>query len=206
MANRRSLLKPGARSTLFLVSYTPLFTIMIFSQLYKNWDHLIWGGINSLALQNFFKYFGVSTLLIALLIYGGIGIGFLFSNIEQRTRTNGMGLKIIDIENKNSESITYLFTYIIPFVFQDLSSLVDVVSILIIMSVTYKIYSNSTMILINPVISMFYALYSIEYVSQLSTEKRKALVLTREKFLQEGDKGIAIELGHKLFYIQTQGS
>ncbi len=44
MSSRKEELKIGARLTLFLVSYMPLFLIMTVNQLYKKKDYLNWGG------------------------------------------------------------------------------------------------------------------------------------------------------------------
>lgn len=43
MTKRQAELKTGARLTLFLVSYLPLFVIMSFAQLYKYKEFLNWG-------------------------------------------------------------------------------------------------------------------------------------------------------------------
>lgn len=44
MSSRNEELKVGARLTLFLVSYMPLFLIMFVNQLYKKKEFLHWGG------------------------------------------------------------------------------------------------------------------------------------------------------------------
>lgn len=200
MNNRKADLKVGARLTLFLVSYLPLFAIMGFTQLYKYKDYLHWGGFNSDSFFVFMKYFGAISVLGILSIFGIFGLYFLLKNVKRRAETSGDAITIIDIENKNSESISYLFTYLIPFVFQDLSSITNVFSVLVLLIVTFLIYSNSSMLLINPTISVKYSLYMIEYNTSSSDKKKKGMIVSKNRFLEEYDKVKIKKIGHKLFF------
>lgn len=200
MEKRRSELKAGAKLTLFLVSYLPLFIIMCFSQVYQYKEHLFWGGLNRASFVNFVQYFGAVSFLLFLSIFGIIGLAFLFPNMKRRATSNGAPAKIIDIENKNNESISYLFTYLIPFVFQDLSNLTNVFAISILLFVTYVIYTNSSMLLINPTISIRYSIYMIEYEEIPSKKKKKGMIISSNRFLEEDDEIKLKSIGHKLFY------
>lgn len=206
MEDRKPELKSGARLTLFLVSYLPLFFIMIFSQLYKYKSYLNWGGLNFDAFANFIMYFGAVSVLGCMSIFGIVGLYFLLKNVERRAETSGQRIKVLDIENKNSESISYLFTYLIPFVFQDLSSLTNVFAVSVLLAVTFLIYSNSSMLLINPTISMRYSLYLTEYIDPSSDKKKKGMILSKNKFLEEDDEIKIKTIGHKLFYAVELGN
>lgn len=206
MEERKAELKSGARLTLFLVSYLPLFFIMIFSQIYKYKSYLNWGGLNFDAFVNFIVYFGAVSVLVCMSIFGLIGLYFLLKNIERRAETSGQRVKVLDIENKNSESISYLFTYLIPFVFQDLSSLTNVFAVSVLLVVTFLIYSNSSMLLINPTISMRYSLYMTEYIDPSSNKKKKGMILSKNKFLEEDDEIKIKTIGNKLFYAVELGN
>ena len=177
-----------------------MFFIMIFRQFYLYREKLRWGGFNEESIFCFLKYFGAATILIALSLIGILGLIILLKNINRRLENNPETITVLDIENKNSESVSYLFTYVIPFVFQDLSLLDNVVPVFILFIVTFCIYMHSSLILINPTISFWYNLYSIEY-SEGSFTKR-AMILTREKYLEEKDKVQIKKIGHKLFYAQ----
>ncbi|EKP0261863.1 hypothetical protein JFQ93_003169 [Aeromonas sobria] len=200
MTKRQAELKTGARLTLFLVSYLPLFIIMSFAQLYKYKDFLHWGGFEPDALKNFIVYFGAISVLGVLSLFGIVGLLLLFKNVKRRAETSGTLVTILDIENKNSESISYLFTYIIPFVFQDLSELTNVVSVSILLVVTFLIYSNSSMLLINPTISIKYSLYMTEYKTHSSDKKMKGMIISKNRFLEEDDQVKIKKIGHKLFF------
>ncbi|WP_457258642.1 hypothetical protein [Pseudomonas azotoformans] len=196
---RRHGLKRGARFSLFVVSYTPLFAIMSFQQIFQNKDYLHFAGFTEKAVLNFFRYFGASTFLIVISIFSLCGLLILLRNLDRRATESGEEITVTDVENKNSESIAYLFTYIIPFVFQDLSNIGQLIPIVALMSVTYAIYSNSSMMLINPTLSFWYSLYQIEYKDRAGKTK-KTIVLTKERFLEEGDTLRPKRIAHKLNY------
>lgn len=205
METRKHGLKGGARLSLFLVSYVPLFLILIIQQLYKYSDFLFWGGLNSEAIFCFIKYFGAVSILALASLFGALGLGILIKNVSRRAKSSGEAVTIVDIENKNSESISYLFTYLIPFVFQDLSDPISVLSITILLIVTYLIYTNSSMLLINPTISMWYSLYEIEYIELSTQNKKKGMILSKDKFLEEHDQVKLKRLGHRLYYSTELG-
>lgn len=200
MKTRRQGLKRGARLSLFLVSYVPLFLILIIQQLYKYRDCLVWGGFDYDAFFCFIKYFGAVFALVLVSLYGVFGLWLLINNVNRRAESSGDAVTIIDIENKNSESISYLFTYLIPFVFQDLSDPISVLSIMILLVVTFLIYTNSSMLLINPTISMWCSLYQIEYTEHGTGKKKKGMILSRDKFLEEHDQVRLKRLGHRLYF------
>ncbi len=203
MSSRKEELKIGARLTLFLVSYMPLFLIMTVSQLYKKKDYLNWGGVNKKALILYIENFGAVTIIFLLVVFGIVGLIFLLSNMERRIDNDGDFVKIVDIENKNSESISYLFTYLLPFLFQDLSDPMSVFSLAILLLVTFLIYSNSSMILINPTLAIKYSLYSIEYINS-GGQKKKGMIICSNKYLDEDDSIKIQKIGYKLFYAKYQ--
>lgn len=202
---RRQGLKGGARLALFLVSYVPLFLILIIQQLYKYSEYLRWGGLDSESVFRFVKYFGAVSVLTTASLLGLIGLWLLIRNVSRRAQLSGDAVTIVDIENKNSESISYLFTYVIPFVFQDLSDPISVLSVSVLLVVTFLIYTNSSMLLINPTISMWYSLYQIEYIEHGTEKKKKGMILSRDRYLEEHDHVKLKRLGHRLYFSTDLG-
>ncbi len=198
MSQRKHKVKLGARFSLFIVSYLPMFFIMCFRQIWKYSDYLNWHGFNKDGIYCFFKYFGAITFLIFVSIIGIIGLILYLKKINNKTEINGDVINISAIENKNSEILTYLFTYVIPFVYQDLSKVENVISIFTLLLVTFSIYVQSSLIVINPTISFWYSLYSIEYKE--NNNLIKGMILTKEKLLEEQDVIKIKKIGHKLFY------
>lgn len=197
---RKNKLRLGARLSLFLVSYLPLFFIMCFIQVYTYREYLVWKGFNFDALVIYVKYFGVVSVLVVLSLGGILGLMVFLKKVKKRCKSSGRTVEILDIENKNSESISYLFTYIIPFVFQDLSILTNVIPITILLVVTSLLYINSSMILINPTISIKYTLYQVSYRDLESQKIRSGMFLTPSRYIEEGDELDIEDVGPKLFY------
>lgn len=105
---------------------------------------------------------------------------------------------MIDIKNKNSESIGYIATYIIPFLFQSLNGWYEGISILFLMGIIYRIYINSSMILINPILSCKYSIYDIEYSK--NKKIKNGFIISKNNSLQDEDKIKLYEIGNKLFF------
>lgn len=162
MRYKNNDLKKGAKFALFVSSYLPLFILVILRQLSDNYNYLHWGGISINSIKIFLSFFGLSSVLTLVSILGIIGLHNTLKNIEDISE-NGFNAQIIDIKNKNSESIGYIATYIIPFLFQSLNGWYEGISILFLMGIIYRIYINSSMILINPILSCQYSIYDIEY-------------------------------------------
>lgn len=75
----------------------------------------------------------------------------------------------------------------------------NVVPIAVLLTVTALIYINSSMILINPTISIRYTLYQINYLDIESEKKRSGMILTKSKYLEEDDLLDIEDVGPKLF-------
>lgn len=103
---------------LFITSYIPLFGLLILRQIKQNIDFLNFGEFSFESFFLFIKKFGLASFLFLIAIFGYIGLRFLITNLEVK-KVNGELVKITEIENKNNESIGYISTYIIPFIFQD---------------------------------------------------------------------------------------
>lgn len=198
------MLHSGVRFALFATSYSPLFLLMILKIFFKYPDYLHWGGVNKAAIILFLKYFGLASVLILLMVLGSLGIHLFLKQINSNTLSNGSPVEIKDVKNKNSEAISYIGTYIIPFLFQDYTALYEIISILILLIVIYFIYINSTLILINPLLNLKYSLYEVDFHDDYHEAENKklknGLVITKERYLEDADKMLIKRIGHKLYY------
>lgn len=198
---RASELYGVAKFALFATSYSPLFLLIIVKQIYDNYSFLHFGGFNSSALSCFFSKFFIATILIGVIIFGFIGCYMLFSNLKRKK--DGDYVTITNINNRNSESVGYIATYIIPFVFQNFGSLYEIFSILFVLVIIYINYVNSNMLLINPVLNIFkYSLFEINF-RQNNVEK-SGLVITKDVSIEEGDDIKISTIGFKLYYKNNQ--
>ncbi len=187
--------------SLFITSYLPLFAIVIGKQIKEGWDYLCWGGWNWEALNRFLKHFGMSAVLVVISIVGVVGLRVLLYNLK-RNLPNGEAVKVTRISNRNSEAIGYIATYIVPFVASDFSSLFDCVVFVVVMGLIYAIYINSNMILINPLLSIWYSLLEIEYklIGDSTGTTYDALIITDTTDYKENVDYQMYQIGFKLYY------
>jgi hypothetical protein len=185
-----------ATFVLFVTSYIPLFGLLILRQIKQNTEFLNFGGFQSVNLLTAIEKFGLSYFFLSVSVFGFIGLKFLLINLENK-KSNGELVKITEVENKNSESISYISTYIIPFIFQDTNDLFDITSIFIVLTIIFFIYTKSNMVVINPILSITHTLYQIDYSKKNKT--KKALLITKESDL-ETDQEIKMNLITKNIY------
>lgn len=147
---------------LFFSSYAPLFLIILI----KN---------HSAITKNFLEIFNIldkngnisiigflfccvkiiihptTVLLISLLV----GIYFLIYLLIKHNDLVQDKIKISKIENVTSESMTYIITYLVPFLSLKLHSVIDLYCIIILIMTIGIIYINSDMLYINPLLHFF---------------------------------------------------
>ncbi len=163
----------------------------------ENSEYLHWAGFTFYGFKLFVVKFGLSVILIFISIVGWFGYNQTLGNIEDVAK-NGFPVVIKDVKNKNSEAIGYIATYIIPFLFQNFDSWVECFSILFLMIIIYRIYINSSMLLINPLLSFRFSIYEIDY--EQNGKIRNGLIISRNKNLLD-DAGVKLyEIGHKLYF------
>lgn len=200
-ARNNNGLRHGALFSLYVTSYIPLFLIVIMKQVRENWEFLHWSGMTKAGICCFFSKFGMSCLLGVLSVIGVIGIFVLIHNLKANLH-NGRVVTVVKISNRNSEAIGYIATYIVPFMASDLSSLFECGIFLIVMGLIYMIYTNSNMILINPLLNIWFSLLEVEYkiVGDKTDEMHDALIITDTKDFKEKVNYDIYQIGFKLFY------
>lgn len=200
-ATNNNQLRQGALLALFITSYIPLFLIVIAKQLKDGRDYLCWGGWSRDALWCCVSHFGISLVLAVVTIFGIGGIIVLLRYLETNL-DNGQTVRVTKISNRNSEAVGYIATYIVPFLASDFTSWYECVIFVVIMALIYVIYTNSNMILINPLLSIWYSLLEVEYktVGDSSGELHDALVVTDNKNFKENVNYQMYPIGFKLYY------
>ena len=151
----------------------------------QNKDFLHFGSFTSESILTALSKFGLSYFLIIVSIFGVFGVKLLLINFKKKIN-NGHLVKIKEVENKNSEAIGYISTYIVPFIFQDTNDLFDLTSILIVLVIIFVIYTKSNMVVINPILNITHNLFQIEYLQNSNT--RKSLLITELNDIEEGQE------------------
>lgn len=192
--NRMAKLAPLA---LFLSSYSPLFALITVRQVFSYSQYLNWCGFNKVAVWTFLKYYGVASLCVVAMGFGILGSIMVFKNIGSSAK-NGHNVQLNEVSSMNDEPIAYLATYIIPIIFNDYSNLADVLTVGIIFYITYRLYIRSKMVLVNPVLGLYYSIYSFKYMD--GNVSRQGILITKYSDILEEDKIKIYPIGYQLFY------
>ena len=112
---------------------------------------------------------------------------------------NGNNVIVKNISNKNAESIGYIATYIIPFLFQSFDELGDIIPLLILLIIIYRIYITSSLLLVNPVLNCRYSLFEIEYEEK--GDSKQGFMISPFRDIYESDNIKIYNIGYKLFYV-----
>lgn len=197
----------AAQFALFVTSYTPLFLLIIGKQFTDNLDLLHFAGFSAQALWIWLTKFGLSCILTSVLIYGFFGYRITIRNLEASAK-NGDPVRITRINNKSGESIGYIATYIVPFMFQGFDTLFEFIAVIVILALIFRIYVNSPLLLVNPILSITHGLYEVEYSSTTTPRDgstttariRVGYAISKNKQLDEDDRILLYSIGHRLFY------
>lgn len=200
--------KIPVKISLFILSYIPLFLIIIIRQVAKNNEEYVFTFSSFDNVLTFFSIYKVSLFLIFISFLGLWGTSTFIDNVLTNIETNGSEIVLKDIKNKNSESISYIATYIIPFLFQDFNSYIDLTSMLILFAVILSIYVNSSIMLINPLLNCKYYLFEIDFVYKDDETQKKCngMIIIKDKNIDDENIVKIDKLSNKLYFaikIQT---
>jgi len=190
-------LEQKAQFALFVTSYLPLFVLIIFKQIYTNISFFNWGGFNLSSFNLLMEKFGLSIILFLVSSYGYYGAIKTLSNIHKAS-DNGFPVIITDIKNKNSDSIGYIATYIIPFAFQNFDNWLELISVCFIIYIIYRVYINSSLLLINPVLNLRYSIFEFEFKE--NDKSKNGILISKNNELQEDDNVKLYSIGNKMYY------
>jgi len=169
---------------------------------------LHWGGINEKAVFLAIREFWLVYVLVLLTVACGVLLTSFLADFTLRVTQNGSRVQVKDIQNKNSEAIGYISTYLVPLFFKDFADAYSVIVLTVLLIVVWQLYVNSSLLGVNPVLNLLgYSLYEITFDDRPSQEAsprtRSGLVLIRSTDVQEDDSLVLKRIGHKLYFAIT---
>jgi hypothetical protein len=195
-----SPLKTKYKILMFLSSYAPLFFILFLKSLSKL-SETISGFINSTVPHRVFEnmtYVQKTQIIgqhlpeiiqyskvplgvtIVILVIIGLSIFTLREIISETKKTNNpMSLYIVSVQKMDSIYIEYLFTYVIPFISFDYSSIIDMISLFIFLVTACIIYINSDLLYVN----IFFSIRRYHLFKIINEEQDEYIVLSKKKQL-----------------------
>jgi hypothetical protein len=193
-------MRKGVLFSLFATSYTPLFILIIFRQLTYSWGKFEFCVDRIENVICLLQNFGLSIFLMIVIIWGGLGFWMSLQNIKRRAESASHSIIVEKVTNRSGEAISYIGTYILPFIFEDFNAWFSSLALLFLLFVIYRIFVNSSLLLINPVLNLRYALYDFMFIENVKNDVRSGMLITRNHQLDNGDEIRIYEFGNKLYY------
>lgn len=152
------MIKKTTLFALYIVSYLPLFFILsiqnINDKIYGTKGEIL--SFKEIVLNNKISLILIAISILATLYY------FLFSKINQRYGF-GNPEKVTSLKNSGVEYLSYLATYIIPFVGLKFEPWNNLVASIILFLLIGFIYTKTNLIYANPTLALFgFYIYEIE--------------------------------------------
>lgn len=132
-------MRKATKLILFLSSYSPLFVILF--------------------IQSPFPAKWVAPAMLAVAV---VSVAILVGVLRLGTDLNPESLKVIDASKMDTEAVSYIVTYIFPFMGIDFCSSRVSISMTVVFLVLAILYVNSSLIYINPVLNLLgYHIYEV---------------------------------------------
>jgi len=135
---------------LFIISYAPLYLILFFQNLN---DDIYKKGTNEFIGFKELIRLNITSISFLLLIVGSISLYFMFFKIILKSASEKF--TITEVKSNNVEHLSYLATYILPFVGLKFDSWQSILATIALFYVLGHIYIKTNMILTNPTLTFF---------------------------------------------------
>ena len=105
-----------------------------------------WSELATIAQKNYLSFFCIFILLVSLIFYG------IFARVIKGAKDGPF--KIIEVEDKSSDHLVFLATYVIPLLSFGLNDTRQVISLVIILTLIGAIYVRTNLFYANPTLSL----------------------------------------------------
>jgi hypothetical protein len=178
------------RFILFLFAYIPIYIIAAL----KSIDPTLYNKYGFIGMKAvFFNNKEAAALVLLSLVL------LLYFKVYETLSLKASGNSILTIKNINSQNkeyITYLGTYILPFIALETKTVFDVLAYIFLFLTMGFVYARTNLIYTNPMLMLF----KYEIFEVIDSEDEKLICITKDK-LKSGDKPIGIALGEKTFIL-----
>ena len=173
------MLNKLSKLILFYFAYLPLFAILVINNIN---DYTFTFQLNS---NNFVISTPIFiTLIVVLLVAIGLISVFLILKTVKDVVPSKENIKIREI--KNSEYLSFLVTYLLPFLI-DLSRMKQVISFVILFIIVAYLYLDTSLFSVNPLLKILFR-YNI---FEVYLGKQKYFLLSKNRFKEEKNNGRA---------------
>ncbi len=135
----------------------------------------------------------VLVLLFTIFSFAGF---FITLHYIETDVNNGKKYTIISVKNHNKESMVYMVTYLLPIL--GIPDSYGRKTFLILIAVFICIYCQSSMIAVNPIVSVFRHINKVRYRDKSGVIK-SAVIISKDD-IRENDQVIMKKIGSNLYY------
>lgn len=159
-----------SRLMLFLSSYSPLLAILAV----RNWDS--------------------RAIALALLLVGAASVLWLVAFIHHARTIAPTSIEIDRATSKDGELVSYIVTYLLPFLAIDFAQPADVLSLSILLVVIALLYVHSNLIYVNPLL----AALGLHLIEIEETNGKVSILLSPRRYVRSGTRVRVIQAGDLL--------
>ncbi|KAF5048154.1 hypothetical protein DSECCO2_453050 [anaerobic digester metagenome] len=176
---------------LFVISYAPLYLILFFQNLNDKFcnDQNVFVGWRAIMLEN---KISISFLLLII-----ISISLYFILYKIVLKSSAEKIKVVQIQDNHSEHLSYLATYILPFVGLRFDCWQNIVSTIALFYVLGHIYIKTNLILTNPTLTFFG--FSI---SKINDESDSSKIVIHKTELKKGKEMDFVHLSQNIYLLK----
>jgi hypothetical protein len=175
---------------LFVISYAPLYLILFF----QNLNDKIYNKCTFIGFEKAIKLNAVSLSMLALIVLS-ILLYFIFFRIVSKSSSEKY--TVVSVIDNSSEHLSYLATYILPFVGLKFDSWQSSLSTLALFYVLGHIYIKTNLILTNPTLTFFR--YNI---SKIDDSAGKTKIIIHKGSLQRNKELDLIPLTSNIYILK----
>lgn len=171
-------MKKTIQILMFIISYAPLYLILFF----QNIDDNIYtkNTKDFIGIKEILKLNTISLSFLALIIVS-ISLYFIFFKIVLKSAPEKFTIK--EVKSNSIEHLSYLATYILPFVGLNFDSWQSVLATISLFYVLGHIYIKTNMILTNPTLTFFgYAISTI-----IDSNNKAKLVIHKKGMIKNSE-------------------
>ncbi len=176
---------------LFIISYAPLYLILFF----QNLNDMIYNKENAFIGWHVLAKNNQISISFLLLIFVSILLYFLLYRIVMKS--SSVKIKILKIQDNHSEHLSYLATYILPFVGLKFDNWQNIISTVALFYVLGHIYIKTNLILTNPTLTFFGFL-----ISRINDEQEGSKIIIHKAKLQKGKELDFVHLTQNIYILK----
>ena len=153
--------RPLTAILLFISGYSPLFLIL---------------AVRAFDFELCYCFTHTNTAVV-LIVISGLSIFFLYLTVHLADKGN-MAVKVISVNDRSPEFVSYTIPYIISFLNFDLAKWGDVISLGIFLSIMLVLTIKTRSVFLNPMLALWgYGLYDLKY--SLNQQVKKTTVISK---------------------------